>query len=165
MNNSSGKLNPSQSTMKKTGLTNKNMDMDYNTGMGQSGKEFGTNSSNAASLKGKLQNLEDSVANVSDEMGGHKRDVKQLNIEKDMMQDNLSKRAHEVKTILLQELSKVEDEMKRHVTHQKSENARLQQFIAQLKTDKTMLQNQLLSLQRRMNDLELQVGSDDVKFG
>ena len=55
--------------------------------------------------------------------------------------------------------------MKRHITHQKSENARLQQFIAQLKTDKTMLQNQLLSLQRRMNDLELQVGSDDVKFG
>ncbi len=165
MNNSSGKLNPSQSTMKKTGVSNKNLEMDYNTGMNQSGRDFGTNSSNAASLKGKLQNLEEQVGNISDEMGGHKRDVKQLNMEKDLMKDNLSKRAHEVKTVLLQELNKVDEEMKRHIAHQRSENARLLQFISQLKTDKTMLQNQLLSLTRRMKDLEMQVGTDDVKFG
>jgi hypothetical protein len=49
--------------MKKTGLSVKNNnDGDYmgtNFGtMGQSGKEFGVNSSNSASLKGKLQTLE-----------------------------------------------------------------------------------------------------------
>ena len=167
MNNSStNRLNPSQSSMKKTGNINKNFETDYIGGnTAQSGKDFGMNTANSASLKGKLQTLEDSVSALSDDMGSHKRDVKQLNLEKDMMQDGLSKRAHEVRTTLFQELNKVEEEMKRHITHQKSEISRLQQFIAQLKSDKTMLQNQLLSLQRRMNDLEQQVGTDDVKFG
>jgi chromosome segregation ATPase len=133
--------------------------------MGSSGKDFGMNTSNAASLKGKLQNLEDSVQNVSEEMNGHKRDVNQLKVEKDSLQELLKMRTHEVKSTLLQELNKVEEEMKRHFSHQKSENGRLGQFISQLKTDKTVLQNQLIALQRRMTDLEMQVGSDDVKFG
>ena len=130
-----------------------------------SGKEFGTNTSNAASLKGKLQNLEDSVQNVSEEMNGHKRDVNQLKVEKDSLSELLKMRTHEVKSTLLQELNKVEEEMKRHFSHQKAENGRLSQFISQLKTDKTTLQNQLIALQRRMTDLEMQVGNDDVKFG
>ncbi len=130
-----------------------------------SGKEFGTNTSNAASLKGKLHNLEDSVQNVSEEMNGHKRDVNQLKVEKDSLSELLKMRTHEVKSTLLQELNKVEEEMKRHFSHQKAENGRLSQFISQLKTDKTTLQNQLIALQRRMTDLEMQVGNDDVKFG
>lgn len=57
--------------MKKTNLSNKNINdgelMGNSIGnclnlilgnLGQSGKDFGVNSSNAASLKGKLQNLE-----------------------------------------------------------------------------------------------------------
>ena len=49
--------------MKKTGFSNKNLNEGDYVGsslgtMGQSGKDFGVNSSNAASLKGKLQTLE-----------------------------------------------------------------------------------------------------------
>lgn len=46
--------------MKKTGLSGKN-EGDYGAtmgGLGQSGDNFGVNSSNSASLKGKLQTLE-----------------------------------------------------------------------------------------------------------
>jgi chromosome segregation ATPase len=73
-------------------------------------------------------------------------------------------KTHEVKVNLLQELNKVEDEMKRHFSHQSAENGRLQQQIASLKAEKTALQNQLIALQRRISDLEMQVGTDDVKF-
>lgn len=132
--------------------------------MGQSGKDFGVNSSNAASLKGKLQTLEDSIQGVADEMNNHKKDVAMLKTEKDTLQDMLKTKTHEVKSTLLQELNKVEDEMKRHFSHQKAENSRLQQQISQLKTEKTVLQNQLIALQRRISDLEMQVGNDDVKF-
>ena len=96
-------------------------------------------------------------------MNGHKRDVNQLKVEKDSLQELLKMRTHEDKSTLLQELIKIEEEMKRHFSHQKVENARLQQHIAQLKTEKTTLQNQLISLQRRMTDLEMQVGSDEMK--
>ena len=98
-------------------------------------------------------------------MNGHKKDVIQLKNEKETLQEILKLKTHEVKNTLLQELNKVEDEMKRHFSHQRSENGRLQQQISTLKAEKTVLQNQLIALQRRIADLEMQVGTDDVKFG
>ncbi len=97
-------------------------------------------------------------------MNSHKKDVIALKNDKETLQDILKLKTHEVKQTLLQELNKVEDEMKRHFSHQKSENGRLQQQISQLKAEKTVLQNQLIALQRRISDLEMQVGTDDVKF-
>lgn len=133
--------------------------------MTQSGNNFGTtNSSNAASLKGKLQGLEEAIQQVAEEMNTHKKDVTSLKNEKDTLQEILKLKTHEVKTTLVQELNKVEEEMKRHFSHQKAENARLQQQISLLKTEKTVLQNQLIALQRRITDLEMQVGNDDVKY-
>jgi chromosome segregation ATPase len=134
--------------------------------MTQSGNNFGAtnNSSNAASLKGKLQSLEDAIQQVAEEMNTHKKDVTSLKNEKDTLQEILKLKTHEVKTTLVQELNKVEEEMKRHFSHQKAENSRLQQQISLLKTEKTVLQNQLIALQRRITDLEMQVGNDDVKY-
>lgn len=134
--------------------------------MTQSGNNFGgANSSNAATLKGKLQGLEEQIQLVADEMNGHKKDVISLKNEKDTLQEILKLKTQEVKGTLLQELNKVEDEMRRHFSHQKAENGRLQQQISSLKAEKTSLQNQLMGLQRRITDLEMQVGTDDVKFG
>ena len=61
------------------------------------------------------------------------------------------------------EIEKVEKEMDRNFSHQKAENSRLQQQISQLKSEKTTVQNQLLALQRRIADLELQVGEYEHK--
>lgn len=67
MNNSSNRFNnPTQSSMKKTGMSGK--DGEYMTsnlgGMGQSGRDFGLGASNTSSLKGKLQTLEVSNAYI-----------------------------------------------------------------------------------------------------
>ncbi len=58
-------------------------------------------------------------------------------------------------------LFKVEDELKRHLAHQKAENSRLQQQITQLKGDKTTIQEQLLNLDTEIKDLQIHVGQDD----
>jgi len=97
-------------------------------------------------------------------MNIHKQDVNNLKLEKDSIQETLKSKTHEVKTTLLQELNKVEEDMKRHFSHQKAENSRLQQQISQLKSEKTVLQGQLIALQRRIGDLEMQVGNDDIKY-
>ena len=49
--------------------------------------------------------------------------------------------------------------MKRHYAHQKAENARIQQQVTALKGEKTALDMQLLELERRQAELELQVGT------
>ena len=151
-------LKPGQMTGGEFGSTNLGQ-------LTQTGNNFGqANSSNAATLKGKLASLEEQIQLVADEMNTHKKDVVSLKNEKDTLQEILKLKTHEVKNTLLQELNKVEDEMKRHFSHQTSENSRLQQQITSLKAEKTALQNQLIALQRRISDLEMQVGTDDVKF-
>jgi hypothetical protein len=105
------------------------------------------------------------IQSVALEMNTHKKDVNQLKLDKDSLTETLKKKTSDVKVTLIQELGKVEDEMKRHFAHQKSENTRLQQQISHLKTEKTVLQNQLIALQRRISDLEMQVGNDDnIKY-
>mgnify|MGYP000987887842 CR=1 FL=1 len=47
-------------------------------------------------------------------MNTHKKDVTSLKTEKDTLQEMLQLKAREVKSTLVQELNKVEDEMKRH---------------------------------------------------
>lgn len=121
-------------------------------------------SASAATLKGKLQTLEESISIVAEEMNAHKKEVASLKSEKDSLTELLRLKNNEVKQTLTQELNKVEEEMKRHFAHQKAENSRLQQQISQLKTEKTVLSNQLQSIQRRIVDLEMQVGNDDLKY-
>jgi chromosome segregation ATPase len=157
MNNKT--FNPSQSTMKKNGVNYK----DDNISSGMMNKDIGINSSNSASLKGKLTTLEESIEEVKGEMTQHKSEVSQFKAEKDSIQEMLKTKTHEVKESLINELLKVEEEMKRHFSHQKAENSRLQQQISQLKTEKTVLSSQLLYLKRRIEELELQVGNDDMK--
>ncbi len=96
-------------------------------------------------------------------MNDHKTDLLKLKNEKESLQDKLKGRTKEVREGLLEELSKVDEDMKRHFNSQKNENMKLVQQIISLKTEKTSLQNQLIALQRRISDLEMQVGNDDVK--
>ena len=147
MNASQSKFNQSQ--MQRTNQTNPGEFNASNLGnLTQTGNNFNaTNSANAATLKGKLASLEEQIQLVADEMNNHKKDVVSLKNEKDTLQEILKMKTHEVK-----------------FSHQTSENSRLQQQITSLKAEKTTLQNQLIALQRRISDLEMQVGTDDVKF-
>jgi hypothetical protein len=97
-------------------------------------------------------------------MNEHKSDLGRLKNEKDYLQESLKNKTAEVRQTLLMELTKVEDDMKRHFAQQKSENQRLVQQIMNLKVEKTSLTNQLIALQRRISDLEMQVGNDDIKY-
>ena len=121
-------MNASQSQMRKTGQAGGEFGSTNLGQLTQTGNNFaGGNSSNAATLKGKLASLEEQIQLVADEMNTHKKDVVSLKNEKDTLQEILKLKTHEVKNTLLQELNKVEDEMKRHFSHQTSENSRLQQ--------------------------------------
>ena len=48
--------------------------------------------------------------------------------------------------------------MEKNLSHQKAENSRLQQQIVQLKTEKSVVGNQIQELQRRIEELESHIG-------
>ena len=85
-----------------------------------------------------------------------------LRSEKETLESVLTMKTQDVRKTLTNENFKVEEEMKRHYSHQKAENSRIQQQVTALKGEKTALDMQLLELERRMAELELQVGTGEV---
>ena len=115
----------------------------------------------SSSLKGKLMSIEETVQMLNNEINNHKREVEVLRSEKDTLESVLNQKIMDVRKSLMQEISRIEDDMKRNFAQQKSENLRLQQQITGLKGEKTALQQELLSLQRRISELESQIGSEE----
>ena len=68
-------------------------------------------------------------------------------------------RGQQVRVFLLI-VYRVEEDLKRSLTFQRSENTKLGQQISLIKQEKTMLQQNLLALQKRISELELQIGGE-----
>lgn len=103
------------------------------------------NTTNAASLRGKLSTLEENISQITDDMSTHKKEVNSLATEKNTLQDILKLRVHEVRLSLMTELNKLDTEVSRHVAHQKAENSKLLQLLSQLKQEKSLLNNTINS--------------------
>ena len=120
--------------------------------------------SSSTTLKSKIQSLETVIAEVHKAINDNITDIKELEREKNEHKEELKQKTEDMKKTLIVELNNVEIEMKKHLSVQKEENTRLQKLITQLKGEKTVLMNKLIALQRRITDMENQVGSDDLKF-
>lgn len=118
---------------------------------------------NPGSLKAKLNTIENHLKSLNDEMGVHKKEVTLLKNEKENLESALNMKSNDIKEAITQELNVIETEMKRHFSHQKAENSRLQQQITSLKGEKTSLQQQLIGLQRRIGELEMQIGTEELQ--
>ena len=81
--------------------------------------------SNTANLKGKLQALEEMILQLADELQYHKKEVQVLRSEKETLESVLTMKTQDVRKTMTNENFKVEEEMKRHYTHQKAENSRI----------------------------------------
>ena len=136
-----------------------------NTGNGRSLQSMGSLSSltqtGSGSLKGKLLSLEELVRSITEEMNQHKKEVQVLRSEKDTLENVLHMKISDVRKNLMNEINRVEEDMKKHFSQQKAENSRLQHQLVNLKEEKANLQQQLMALQRRISELELQVGVEE----
>jgi chromosome segregation ATPase len=118
-------------------------------------------SDNTAHLKGKLNNLNDTVRQLQEQLNTHKKEVQILRSEKETLESVLTMKQQDTRKALTNELHRVEEEIKRHYANQKAEGTRLQQQVTQLKNDKTSLEKDIIRIQKRIEELELQIGHDD----
>ena len=121
-------------------------------------------SSSNMTLKTKIHSLETTIKDIQKSIQDNITDIKELEKEKNEHKEELKQKTEDMKKTLIVELNNVEVEMKKHLSVQKDENTRLQKLITQLKGEKTVLMNKLIALQRRITDMENQVGTDDLKF-
>ena len=114
-----------------------------------------------ATLKGKINGLEETIKTLQEELHFYKKEIQTLRSEKETLDDTLTRKAQEIRKSLTNEVLKGEEDMKKSYLSQKSENNKLQSQITTLKTEKTNLQQHLLDLQRRTGELELSIGAVD----
>lgn len=123
------------------------------------GKDFGTTKgSRESNIKIKLNDLEENIQEISKRMNQIKKETGNLKVEKDTLQQLITIKNAEVRRIIAQEISRVDDEMKRYFAHQKAENIRLSNQLVQFKSDKTVFNKFLAEMFRKIRDLELQIG-------
>ena len=118
---------------------------------------FSTNS--IKTLKGKLQELERQIIFAAECMNEHKLLINSVKDDKEKFQEILKAKSEEINNKLTNKLDDVEKEMNQHFTDQDKENERLQKQIDKLKDEKTGLQNNLIKLQKKISELELNVGN------
>ena len=75
-----------------------------------------------ATLKGKINGLEETVQVLTEELNFYKDEIAQLTEEKNQLEDNLAKKTYEIRTTLLSEVRAADDNMKASYQAQKQEN-------------------------------------------
>ena len=102
--------------------------------------------------------LQDLIRGITEEVEFHKKEVQILRVEKDELEKVLTTKTGEVRENLQSEATRVEEDLKKNLSQQRTENQKLQNQISILKQEKTQLQQNLLGLQRRIGELELSIG-------
>ena len=113
-----------------------------------------------ATLKGKINGLEETIKALQEELNFYKKEIQTLRSEKETLDDTLTRKAQEIRKNLTNDVLKAEEDMKKSYLGQKNENNKIQSQITTLKTEKTNLQQHLLDLQRRTAELELSIGAE-----
>ncbi len=107
-------------------------------------RETENNSSNSASLKGKIQTLEDSIQHTQDDMNEQKKEVNSIRTERDALAEMLRLKTEEITSGLMTDIDKIEDELNKHYKSQKGDNNKLLMELNKLRDEKTELQKTLL---------------------
>ena len=113
-----------------------------------------------ATLKGKINGLEETIKALQEEINFYNKEIKTLRSEKETLDDTLTRKAQEIRKNLTNDVLSVEEDMKKSYLSQKNENNKIQSQCTTLKTEKTNLQQHLIDLQRRASELELAIGAE-----
>ena len=80
----------------------------------------------AATLKGKINGLEETVAVLQNELEYYKGEINGLKDEKCELEESLAKKTQEIRTQMVDEVASSNDNLQANFTSQKQENVRIQ---------------------------------------
>merc|ERR1719456_509020 len=96
----------------------------------------------------------------NEELAAQRQEIESLRGDKQNIEQHYQAQLQELKKSMVADVQRMQDEVKKHFAQQKAENARGQQQVTTLKAEKTSLQQQILGLQRCIQEIEEQIGTD-----
>eukprot|EP00444_Apocalathium_aciculiferum_P023300 CAMPEP_0183443222 /NCGR_PEP_ID=MMETSP0370-20130417/90988_1 /TAXON_ID=268820 /ORGANISM="Peridinium aciculiferum, Strain PAER-2" /LENGTH=129 /DNA_ID=CAMNT_0025633129 /DNA_START=95 /DNA_END=484 /DNA_ORIENTATION=- len=126
----------------------------YNDSMMSSGSRKPTG------MKGKVHDLATTLQTQNEELGiekGHMQTIKNENASSTSgMQGQLNDIKHHFKA----DIQRMQEEFRVQLKLQESENCRLQMQLVQVKGEKTSIHQQIIALQRRIEEIEEEIGHE-----
>lgn len=121
-------------------------------------KEGNFNDSTTTSLKTRYRVLFENLQDVTRELSSHRKEFSEFQGSKSNFREIIEERGDQLKDNVEITIQRMDGDVQKSLSHQKAENSRLEQQINQLNADKTVIGNKLIQLEKRINELENQIG-------
>eukprot|EP00746_Dinoflagellata_sp_MGD_P161639 gnl/MRDRNA2_/MRDRNA2_88857_c0_seq1.p2 gnl/MRDRNA2_/MRDRNA2_88857_c0~~gnl/MRDRNA2_/MRDRNA2_88857_c0_seq1.p2 ORF type:complete len:129 (-),score=41.59 gnl/MRDRNA2_/MRDRNA2_88857_c0_seq1:177-563(-) len=128
--------------------------------MASAGLNDSINTRKATGMKGKVQDLAHSLQNQNEELGVEKGHVQTIKSEHLSSSNGMQGQLNDIRRYFQADIQRMEEEFRVQVNLQKSENVRLQQQLTTLKGEKTSIHQQIIALQRRVEEIEEECGHE-----
>ncbi|KAF4660235.1 hypothetical protein FOZ61_004148 [Perkinsus olseni] len=119
-------------------------------------------STTATGLKLRVQNVAKTLQNQTDVLGEDRTYLNHIKSATSSADHGLTKELDDIQRYFQAELQQMDEDFKVKVDVQKNENVRLQQCLTTLKTEKTMLHQQIISMQHKVEEIEEEIGSERI---
>ena len=111
-----------------------------------------------SSLKTKYEILEESFLQLVKAVKDNNQELENFDGKREFFLNAIDEKARQIEDNVGSSITKMDSEIQKSLSHQKAENSRLDQQINQLKIDENIIKNQLLIVQKRIEDIQLQIG-------
>ena len=118
------------------------------------------NDTAVTSLATKYKLLQENLNQVVNDLVEQRKQLKNFRTNQDDIQGLIGEKGDQLTENIESSIQKMDGEIQKSLSHQKAENSRLQRQITQLNTDNTIIKNQLLVVQKRIEDISLQIGHE-----
>ncbi|CDW77025.1 UNKNOWN [Stylonychia lemnae] len=120
-------------------------------------------SGDAFSVRSHLSDMENTLSDIITEIKYHRQQVGMIKSEKETLESVLSMKIDDAKKTVQNEEKRVRNDMMRNKDNQHTETGRLHYQIKNLQVESNTMQQKLLGLQRRIQEMESHVGIHDDK--
>ena len=129
-------------------------------GYSKVGQDLGGNFNDTtmSSLKSKYEILENNFLELVKAVKDNSQELEIFDGKREFFLNGIDEKARNIEDNIVSSITKMDAEIQKSLSHQKAENSRLDQQINQLKIDENIIKNQLLVVQKRIEDIQIQIG-------
>ncbi|CAE8625852.1 unnamed protein product, partial [Polarella glacialis] len=111
-------------------------------------------------MKGKVHDLATTLQTQNEELGIEKGHMMTIKTENQSSTSGMQGQLNDIKRYFQSDIQRMAEEFKVQQKLQEAENVRLQQQVTQLKGEKTSIHQQIIALQRRIEEIEEEIGHE-----
>merc|ERR1719487_19330 len=111
-------------------------------------------------MKGKVHDLAHSLQDMNEELGIEKGHMQSIKHENASSGSGMQGQLNDIKRYFQADIQRMQEEFRVQQRLQDAENVRLQQQVTTLKGEKTSIHQQIIALQRRIEEIEEEIGHE-----